>query len=117
MSTPQSFPISFEFFPPKTPVGEEKLKQVRQGLYAARPAFFSVTYGAGGSTQDGTLQQVQAILADGHDAAPHWRFGRRKGRFGTSGGADFGVAGKLASTSAQAVNCVLWRVCCLCQTK
>ena len=72
MSTPQSFPISFEFFPPKTPVGEEKLKQVRQDLYAARPAFFSVTYGAGGSTQDGTLQQVQAILADGHDAAPHF---------------------------------------------
>ena len=72
MRTPQPFPISFEFFPPKTPVGEEKLKQVRVELYAARPAFFSVTYGAGGSTQDGTLQQVQAILADGHDAAPHF---------------------------------------------
>ena len=72
MRTTQPFPISFEFFPPKTPVGEEKLKQVRVELYAARPAFFSVTYGAGGSTQDGTLQQVQAILADGHDAAPHF---------------------------------------------
>ncbi len=72
MSTPNPFPISFEFFPPKTPAGEEKLKQVRHELYAARPAFFSVTYGAGGSTQDGTLQQVQAILADGHDAAPHF---------------------------------------------
>jgi methylenetetrahydrofolate reductase (NADPH) len=53
-------------------VGEEKLKHVRHELYAAHPAFFSVTYGAGGSTQDGTLQQVQAILADGHDAAPHF---------------------------------------------
>jgi methylenetetrahydrofolate reductase (NADPH) len=72
MSTSNPFPISFEFFPPKTPAGEEKLKQVRHELYAARPAFFSVTYGAGGSTQDGTLQQVQAILADGHDAAPHF---------------------------------------------
>ena len=72
MSNPHPFPISFEFFPPKTPAGEEKLKQVRHDLYAASPAFFSVTYGAGGSTQDGTLQQVQAILADGHDAAPHF---------------------------------------------
>ena len=65
-------PISFEFFPPKTPEGEAKLKQVRQDLYALKPEFFSVTYGAGGSTQDGTLQQVQAILNDGFDAAPHF---------------------------------------------
>jgi len=65
-------PISFEFFPPKTPEGEAKLKQVRQDLYALKPEFFSVTYGAGGSTQDGTLQQVQAILHDGFDAAPHF---------------------------------------------
>jgi len=65
-------PISFEFFPPKTPEGEAKLKQVRQDLYALKPEFFSVTYGAGGSTQDGTLQQVQAILRDGFDAAPHF---------------------------------------------
>jgi methylenetetrahydrofolate reductase (NADPH) len=48
------------------------LKQVRQDLYALKPEFFSVTYGAGGSTQDGTLQQVQAILNDGFDAAPHF---------------------------------------------
>jgi methylenetetrahydrofolate reductase (NADPH) len=65
-------PISFEFFPPKTPEGEAKLKQVRQDLYALKPEYFSVTYGAGGSTQDGTLQQVQAILKDGFDAAPHF---------------------------------------------
>lgn len=65
-------PISFEFFPPKTTEGTAKLGQVRRELYALQPEFFSVTYGAGGSTQDGTLQQVQAILAEGHDAAPHF---------------------------------------------
>ena len=67
-----SYPISFEFFPPKTPEGGDKLRQVRQELYGLKPQFFSVTYGAGGSTQDGTLQQVQAILKDGFDAAPHF---------------------------------------------
>lgn len=65
-------PISFEFFPPKTPEGVEKLIGVRQKLYALKPEFFSVTYGAGGSTQDGTLQTVQAIIADGFAAAPHF---------------------------------------------
>jgi methylenetetrahydrofolate reductase (NADPH) len=65
-------PISFEFFPPKTPEGVEKLTVVRKKLYELKPEFFSVTYGAGGSTQDGTLQTVQAILADGFDAAPHF---------------------------------------------
>lgn len=65
-------PISFEFFPPKTPEGVEKLVGVRQKLYALKPEFFSVTYGAGGSTQDGTLQTVKAIIADGFDAAPHF---------------------------------------------
>jgi methylenetetrahydrofolate reductase (NADPH) len=68
----QKLPISFEFFPPKTPEGVDKLTAVRQKLYALKPEFFSVTYGAGGSTQDGTLQTVQAILADGFDAAPHF---------------------------------------------
>ncbi len=67
-----NLPISFEFFPPKTPEGVDKLVGVRQKLYALKPHFFSVTYGAGGSTQDGTLQTVQAILADGHQAAPHF---------------------------------------------
>ncbi len=65
-------PISFEFFPPKTPEGVEKLVGVRQKLYALKPEFFSVTYGAGGSTQDGTMQTVQAILTDGFAAAPHF---------------------------------------------
>ena len=65
-------PVSFEFFPPKTPEGVDKLRVTRQALYAIQPEFFSVTYGAGGSTQDGTMQTVQAILADGFDAAPHF---------------------------------------------
>lgn len=68
----QKLPISFEFFPPKTSEGVDKLTVVRQKLYTLKPEFFSVTYGAGGSTQDGTLQTVQAILADGFDAAPHF---------------------------------------------
>jgi len=72
MSDTIQTPISFEFFPPKTPEGADKLQKVRHDLYALKPDFFSVTYGAGGSTQDGTLQQVQAILAEGHDAAPHF---------------------------------------------
>jgi methylenetetrahydrofolate reductase (NADPH) len=72
MNISQKLPISFEFFPPKTPEGAEKLVAVRQKLYALKPHFFSVTYGAGGSTQDGTLQTVQAIIADGFDAAPHF---------------------------------------------
>ena len=66
-----NLPISLEFFPPKTPEGVEKLVGIRQKLYELKPHFFSVTYGAGGSTQDGTLQTVQAIMADGFDAAPH----------------------------------------------
>lgn len=72
MSTAKHTPISFEFFPPKTPEGAAKLVNVRRELYALKPEFFSVTYGAGGSTQDGTLQQVQAILSEGFDAAPHF---------------------------------------------
>jgi methylenetetrahydrofolate reductase (NADPH) len=72
MSVGTSLPVSFEFFPPKTPEGEQKLVGVRQKLYPLKPHFFSVTYGAGGTTQDGTLQTVQAILQDGFDAAPHF---------------------------------------------
>ena len=65
-------PISLEFFPPKTSEGVVKLAAVRQELYALKPKFCSVTYGAGGSTQAGTLQTVQGILAEGVDAAPHF---------------------------------------------
>jgi methylenetetrahydrofolate reductase (NADPH) len=65
-------PISFEFFPPNTPVGDEKLiTQVVPELAALGPQYFSVTYGAGGSTRDKTLKTVQAIAAAGHEAAPH----------------------------------------------
>ena len=64
-------PVSFEFFPPNTPVGSEKLKVVVQELAAARPEFFSVTYGAGGATRDKTLSTVADIAALGHAAAPH----------------------------------------------
>ena len=66
-----SVPISFEFFPPKTPAGQEKLLKVRDQLAATQPDFFSVTYGAGGSTQDGTLQTVLALRESGVDSAPH----------------------------------------------
>ncbi len=71
-TTAIGLPLSLEFFPPKTEEGAAKLTAVRQQLYALRPEFCSVTYGAGGSTQDGTLQTVQAILAEGHEAAPHF---------------------------------------------
>jgi methylenetetrahydrofolate reductase (NADPH) len=67
-----SFPISLEFFPPKTPEGADKLAAVRQQLYPLKPEYCSVTYGAGGSTQDGTIQTVRAILSEGFDAAPHF---------------------------------------------
>ena len=64
-------PVSFEFFPPNTPVGSDKLKTVVAELAAVRPEFFSVTYGAGGATRDKTLATVQEIAARGFDAAPH----------------------------------------------
>ena len=67
-----TFPISFEFFPPKTPEGAAKLRTARQALYARQPAFCSVTYGAGGSTQEGTFTTVGEILAEGVDAASHF---------------------------------------------
>ena len=67
-----AFPVSYEFFPPKTPEGVVKLRGVRQALYARRPTFCSVTYGAGGSTQQGTFATVGEILAEGVDAASHF---------------------------------------------
>ena len=66
-----AIPISFEFFPPNTPVGDDKLKAVVAELAAVRPEFFSVTYGAGGATRDKTLATVKGIAAMGHEAAPH----------------------------------------------
>lgn len=71
MTTTRPLPLSIEFFPPKTPEGFEKLRAVRQQLYALRPEFCSVTFGAGGSTQEGTFATVRDILAEGHAAASH----------------------------------------------
>jgi methylenetetrahydrofolate reductase (NADPH) len=65
-------PLSFEFFPPKTPEGAQKLRLVREKLNALQPEFCSVTYGAGGSTQQGTFDTVREILAEGVDAASHF---------------------------------------------
>mgnify|MGYP000061853216 CR=1 FL=1 len=66
---------SFEFFPPKTDAGREKLTAVRKELSKLNPAFFSVTYGAGGSTRDNTKGIVFEMKADGIDTAPHLSFG------------------------------------------
>ncbi|MYM28976.1 5,10-methylenetetrahydrofolate reductase (NAD(P)) [Duganella sacchari] len=63
--------FSIEFFPPKTPEGAEKLRATRTKLSALKPKYFSVTFGAGGTTQRGTLDTVVEILAAGEDAAPH----------------------------------------------
>ena len=67
-----TFPVSFEFFPPKTPEGADKLRVARKTLYALKPEFCSVTYGAGGSTQDGTFGTVAEILEEGVGAASHF---------------------------------------------
>lgn len=74
MRSQQKFPrvFSFEFFPPKTDEGAEKLRGVRGELAALKPRFFSVTFGAGGSTRDRTFDTVTEIQRDsGIDAAPH----------------------------------------------
>ena len=63
--------FSIEFFPPKTPEGADKLRATRRQLAELSPTYFSVTFGAGGSTQQGTLDTVLDIMADGHPAAPH----------------------------------------------
>ena len=68
METPN---FSIEFFPPKTPEGAEKLRVTRHKLAELNPKYFSVTFGAGGTTQQGTLDTVLDIMADGHLAAPH----------------------------------------------
>jgi methylenetetrahydrofolate reductase (NADPH) len=63
--------FSLEFFPPRTPEGIEKLRATRRQLKQLRPAFCSVTFGAGGSTRDGTLRTVLEFQADGMHAVPH----------------------------------------------
>ena len=72
MTTPK---ISFEFFPPKTPGGREKLNTVRAELNKLNPEFYSCTYGAGGSTRDNTKSVVLEIRQEGLDIAPHLSFG------------------------------------------
>jgi len=63
--------FSIEFFPPKTAEGAQKLRATRATLAALDPRYFSVTFGAGGSTQQGTRDTVLEIVGEGHQAAPH----------------------------------------------
>ncbi|MFM8928756.1 MAG: methylenetetrahydrofolate reductase [NAD(P)H] [Betaproteobacteria bacterium] len=93
-TTTIGLPLSLEFFPPKTEEGATKLTAVRQQLYALKPEFCSVTYGAGGSTQDGTLQTVQAILREGQAAAPH---------FSCIGASKASIRDKLAQFKAEGI--------------
>jgi methylenetetrahydrofolate reductase (NADPH) len=72
MTALSRIPLSLEFFPPKTVEGADKLRIVRQQLYALQPEFCSVTFGAGGSTQEGTFNTVRDILAEGVSAASHF---------------------------------------------
>lgn len=62
---------SIEFFPPRTKEGKEKLRSVRETLSRLNPAFFSVTFGAGGSTQSGTYDTIKEIREADLQAAPH----------------------------------------------
>jgi len=89
-----SVPLSFEFFPPNTPVGSEKLKSVVRDLAAAQPEFFSVTYGAGGGTREKTLATVRDIAAMGFEAAPH---------LSCVGSTEAGIAEILAAYRAQGI--------------
>ena len=63
--------FSFEFYPPQTPEGVEKLVSTRKQLASLKPEFFSVTFGAGGSTQERTLETIRQIKTEGHNPAPH----------------------------------------------
>ena len=67
----KNIPVSFEFFPPKTADGIANLRETRAQLAAFKPEFFSVTFGAGGSTRDRTMETVYEIQAEGTAAAPH----------------------------------------------
>jgi len=74
MDSQKTFPraFSFEFFPPKTPEGIEKLNTVSTALAKVEPCFFSVTFGAGGSTRERTFETVLALKkTTSIDVAPH----------------------------------------------
>jgi methylenetetrahydrofolate reductase (NADPH) len=73
MQSQEKYPraFSFEFYPPKTAQGKEKLRATWKQLGQLKPKFFSCTYGAGGSTREGTLETVLEIRAAGYEAAPH----------------------------------------------
>ena len=94
MTETTRIPVSVEFFPPKTPEGVEKLRLVRQQLYVLKPEFCSVTFGAGGSTQEGTFNAVRDILAEGQSAASH---------FSCIGATRAGVREQLATLKAMGV--------------
>ena len=94
MSKTARIPYSIEFFPPKTPEGVDKLRAVRQQLYALKPEFCSVTFGAGGSTQEGTFNTVRDILGEGMKAASH---------FSCVGATRETVRGQLATLKAMGV--------------
>ena len=88
-------PLSFEFFPTKTPEGAAKLRAARAQLYTMKPEFCSVTYGAGGSTHEGTFGAVREILAEGVSAACH---------FSCIGATRATVRAQLAELKAMGVN-------------
>src|SRR5512132_1174267 len=71
MTTPPPRLFSLEFFPPRTAEGIEKLRATRRQFAQLKPAFCSVTFGAGGSTREGTLATVLEFRAAGMEAAPH----------------------------------------------
>jgi methylenetetrahydrofolate reductase (NADPH) len=75
MATRHEFRLSFEFFPPKTDKGQTALLETAAALSANRPVFYSVTYGAGGSTRDRTFEAVAGLAAAGHEVAPHLSMG------------------------------------------
>ena len=75
MATRQQFRLSFEFFPPKTDKGQTALLETAASLSINQPVFFSVTYGAGGSTRDRTFEAVAGLNAAGREVAPHLSMG------------------------------------------
>jgi methylenetetrahydrofolate reductase (NADPH) len=75
MTTAQRFRLSFEFFPPKTDRGQTLLLETAASLDANRPVFYSVTYGAGGSTRDRTFEAVAGLKSAGFSVAPHLSMG------------------------------------------